>query len=144
MIEERIARSGWTYQAVLPDGPDDFGWLHTIGLEDRGRAELIVVGLGPSTAQSILDTVLVGPLLGGGEWPSPGDTLPGPYPARYEVKMLKVDPDVAAAGSWFVFAHARRGRFGGLDALQVVWPSDDGSWPRETTTAQPLLGEPWW
>jgi hypothetical protein len=143
-IEDKIARYGWVLQGVLPDRKGEYGWSYTVGLEDRDLPELIVTGLPPQTAHTIISRIIRDCDEGRRAWPSAGDTLGGVLMGDHLLRVVAVEPDIAQAGEWFAVAHARRASRVGLTALQIVWPNEDDSWPEGPTEAQPLLGTVWW
>ncbi|MDH3308754.1 MAG: DUF4262 domain-containing protein [Acidimicrobiia bacterium] len=144
-IENIIARRGWACQAVF-ECVDDPGaeWVYSIGLEDRGWPEFIVVGLPPDVGARTINQLCDDVAAGIRPMPASGDTLHGVAPNGYPLRTITVQPDIIQGGEWFNVALVRRGSRQGLSAVQLVWPSVAGEWPEETTDTQPLLGDPWW
>lgn len=141
--ERLISRYGWTCQSVM-SSPTTPGWAYTIGLEDRGHPELIVVGRPAKTAYAILEDLAVEVVNGAPSLLAVGKIFGHSCGLSARLAVLAVDPDVVSAGGWFNMAIARRGGAEGLRALQLVWSDPLGNLPTETTERQPLLGDPWW
>jgi len=118
-------------------------WSYTIGHEDHGRAELIMVGMTSQLRQGLLNDIS-DDAIASGRWPEHGDVLHDYLLGDYEMRVIAVDEDVAEAGEWFNVALARRGSRSGFRALQIVWPDLDYTWMRPHDEHQQLLGEPWW
>jgi hypothetical protein len=122
-------------------------WAHTAGLHrDLGHPELVLVGLPAPVAAAVLEqlaeTVLRGVRLRAGVATELGEL---------RLRLVDVDPDVAAAGEWFRVGRALLGRLGDPwpPTLQVLWAVADGGFPDETgrpvvgvTPPQPLLSRP--
>lgn len=144
-IEDLIDEHGWMVQGVFRcAGEPGAAWVYTVGLDDLGHPELLVVGLEVETAGAILNRVVDGAMSGARRWPAVGDTLGGLFRDGYAMRVVAVDPEVAVAGEWFNVALARRGSPDGFRPLQLVWQELDYSWPVESTDGQPLLGGRWW
>lgn len=138
-LDAVIAQHGWAVQGVVAEegvvvaGPPS--WCYTVGLEDRGLPELLIVGLDPRTAQTILNDAAQH-LIDGAAW-SHGDRVEELL-RGYDMAVVAVTDEVATAGDWFNVAFARRGSRTDLDVLQLVWPDRDGDYL--DTARQPILG----
>jgi hypothetical protein len=144
-LEALIREHGWAVQGVFnTTAPGPSGWVYTIGLEDQGRPELAIVGLPLDTAHGLLHALLVDVVDGIRSWPTVGDTIVGLVHGGYGLRVVAVDPGVAAAGDWFLGALARRGTVDDFRPLQLVWQEADYSWPDGRSDRQPVLGDRWW
>jgi len=126
------------------NNPNSPNWVYTIGLEDLGRPEMIVVGYSAPESHAMLNDWAKRALGGDLQWPEAGEIVGHSCGSARRVAVVEVDFGLAAAGEWFNLALARRGGSGGFQALQLVWSDAFGQLPSVTTFEQPLLGEPWW
>lgn len=143
-LEAAIAEFGWSVTAVAPVLGDVVGntWAYTIGVEDKGGPEFLMIGPPYWFIQTILNGV-VRDCLDHSRWWKDGDRIPGRLEGDYELLAVQVPADVVSAGDWFNVAKRRRrllGRSAPLYALQVVWPDDAGL--HEPSDLQPILGRP--
>lgn len=144
-LERVIQKSGWACQSVLAsNNPESPNWVYTIGLEDLGRPEMIVVGYSALESHAMLNAWAKRALGGDLQWPEPGEIVGHSCGSARRVAVVEVDFGLAAAGEWFNMALARRGGSDGFQALQMVWSDESGQLPVVTTLEQPLLGEVWW
>jgi hypothetical protein len=140
-LEAKITEFGWTITVVAPSVADTAGtiWGYTIGVEDKGGPEFLMMGLPARLMQTFLNQV-VRECLHRGSWWEDGDRIPGVV-VGYELLAVRVPDDVALAGTWFNVAKRRR-RLRGvttpLYALQLVWPDDAGDY--HDTEIQTILG----
>src|SRR5689334_18985943 len=68
-LEALIREHGWAVQGVFDaTSPGPSGWVYTIGLEDLGHAELMIVGLPLDTAHGLLNRVLTEAVAGTRVW----------------------------------------------------------------------------
>ena len=133
MFDDLIREHGWAVQGVCnPRGsPGPSGWAYTIGLEDRDRPELLIVGLPMSTAHGLLNDVITEAVDGARRWPSVGDTIVGLAQGGYGLRVVEVDVAVAAGGDWFLGALARRGGAAGFRPLHSCGSSPTTRGPTE-------------
>lgn len=144
-LEHMIREHGWAVQGVFnTNAPGPSGWVYTIGLEDLGHPELVIVGLPLDTAHRVLQDLLTDAARGRRPWPAAGDTIVGLVRGGYAMRVVAVDEGVAAAGDWFLGALARRGSDEDFWPLQLVWQEADFSWPDGGCDCQPILGDRWW
>ena len=144
-LERVIQKSGWACQSVLAGkDPDSPNWVYTIGLEDLGRPEMIVIGYPAPESHAMLNDCAKRALGGDLQRPKPGEIIGHSCGCARRVAVVEVDLGVAAAGEWFNMALARRRGSDGFQALQLVWSDEFGQLPTVTTVEQPLLGESWW
>jgi Domain of unknown function (DUF4262) len=144
-VQDTIDRCGWMCQAVGGgDGDDGPAWVYTIGLEDIGQAEMVIVNLSMYVSASVINCIGMEAQAGSRPWPVEGDTIDGVLANGYGLRVLNVDPDIELGGEWFNMALNRRDSRTDFGALQLVWQERDGSWPNQSTERQPLLGTPWW
>jgi hypothetical protein len=143
-VQETIDRCGWMCQAV--GGSDDEGpsWVYTIGLEDIGRPEMVMVNLSMEVSASVMNRIGLEAQAGKRPWPKAGDCIEGILANGYDLRVVDVEPDIALGGEWFNMALNRRNSRTNFSGLQIVWQEMDGSWPTVSTVRQPLLGAPWW
>lgn len=131
-----IEKSGWMIQYVEAgdDGLAEPSFAYTVGLTGRGHPELLIAGLDPPTSARVLNTVA----RSAGDVPlNPGLRLDNPPGCPLEV--VRVD----APGEILLAAAQLYGP--GVEALQLVYPDDDGGWPwdvhyRADRWPQPLYG----
>lgn len=143
-LEATIAEFGWNVTAVAPVvGEAGQVWAYTIGVEDKGGPEFLMIGLPPRLIQTILNSV-VKDCLERSRWWKDGDRIPGHLGGDYELLAVQVPSDVVSAGDWFNVGKRRRRLLGRsaspLYALQLVWPGQDGE--HEPSELQPILGRP--
>lgn len=119
--EELIAKSGWMVQSVIGQPP--FGY--TVGLSRRGLPELVMVGLPPKTAHTILNAI-ARRLVDGACTIEDGkldhEVLQG-FPAIYR----KVPP--AAVQDHLRVLIALSPAEQPPEVFQVVWPDQMGNFP---------------
>lgn len=143
-MEATIAEFGWNVTAVAPvQGQAGNVWAYTIGVEDKGGPEFLMVGLPPRLIQTILNSV-VQDCLDHSRWWKDGDRIEGQLEGDYVLLAVQVPADVVSAGDWFNVAKRRRRLLGRsaspLYVLQLVWPDADGR--HEPSDLQPILGRP--
>lgn len=143
-VEATIEEHGWACQSVMAErGGFSPGWTYTVGHEDYGRSELLMIGAPMSVACGLLNAIS-DEYIDSGVWLEHGELLEGYCLDGYKLRVLGVDEDLASAGEWFNVAIARRRAEGAFNALQIVWQKEDYSWPSPYDEKQPLLGSPWW
>jgi hypothetical protein len=144
-LERLITNFGWSVMVVAPTAASPAGptWAYTIGLEDQGGPEFLMVGLPARVMQTVLNAV-ARDCLDRGRWWEDGDRVGGVLANDHDLLVVGVPADVATGGAWFNVAKRRRRRLHGLTtpihALQLVWPDDTGR--HEPTVLQPVLGRP--
>lgn len=106
--DRRISKYGWTCQSVM-SSPTTPGWAYTIGLEDHGHPELIVVGSPANEAYAALEGPATAAVNGGPPLQAFGSIRRHTCALRPKWAVLAVDPDVVSAGEWFNMASVRRG-----------------------------------
>lgn len=135
-LKSLVDRHGWAYRHVLGDpAPDSAPFTYTVGLTDRGWAELIVTGLPVEVAGVYLANAV-------DEQESRGAFGAGQRSSALtesgEVIFIKVDDT-----SGMTATHELMGDF---EALQLIWPDSTDRFPwqvgyRNGPTTQPILGE---
>ena len=164
---EAIERHGYAIVQVAPDLDIEHarpGYAHTVGLRQRGLAELLILGLPGATARMVLATLADHGL---SQSELPLNTPLAGFFDGFEPVLRPLDPEGAAAwmnpvspkaatalrrdavdpGGW---SKARQigGAMPRLQLLQVVWPDPCGHYPWEgefddaLRPAQPLLPGP--
>ncbi|MGI6797038.1 DUF4262 domain-containing protein [Gordonia sihwensis] len=132
-----IAEGRWSVTGVLGDAANP-PLTYTTGLTAHGRPELVMTGLPPDLAGILLDhaarAVVADPGFG------PGSDVPARL--RRPVRFRAID--VIDAGALRLTRVVYGARF---DAIQLVWPDDDGRYPWQSgysipARVQPLLGVP--
>jgi hypothetical protein len=114
LIYAAVQENGWIVQYVTDRTP----FAYTIGLHQRGLPELLVTGMPPQRARLVLNTVAEY-LVNGGR-PVPGERmLIGGELLLDFVQVQHPDAHLKFAVSIY----------GPLQALQVVWPDDQGHRP---------------
>jgi hypothetical protein len=111
VVRPVVVRSGFAVQATESHGVPI---AYTVGLTERGAAELVVTGKPPHDAYDLLAAVLAGE-----ETPTPGgrcDLVTGP--ALWAHQVLRPQSLVVAASL-----------YPRLSALQLVWADALGRWP---------------
>jgi hypothetical protein len=116
LIYEKVQENGWIVQFVEGDRTP---FAYTIGLHPRGLPELLVTGMPPQRANLVLNSVAQY-LLDGGR-PVPGERM------LVGGELLLDFVQVQHPSAHLKFAVAFYGT--GLQALQVVWPDDQGHRP---------------
>jgi len=142
-VEQIIAETGWMVQGVYPtaDQPGP-GWCYTVGVEDKGGPEYLLIGLSPDIATPVLNSV-VRDCLEHDRWWKHGDTVSGMLVGGYDMRAVAVAH--ADDGHWFNVANRRRRRFGPqgpLNVVQLVWPDRNQTF--SASKNQPFLGVTWW
>jgi hypothetical protein len=120
-VEGHIAATGQSVIGVFGDGISPT-FSYTIGRTDRGKPELIAVGLPPATAQAIFNSINDGM-----EPETVGEVIEGV--ANFPLRLGAVSD--AAIDEYMVQAVARQERVAGPRpaALQVVYPDPEGRYP---------------
>ncbi|HEX7321505.1 MAG TPA: DUF4262 domain-containing protein [Mycobacterium sp.] len=132
VIRETVVKHGWAVQFVESERAP---YAYTVGLHERGLPELLVTGLSPQLAVRMLNSVAAY-LVDGGK-PLAGELISltgGPLVEVVQVQHPDVHMNVAVA----LYG-------GGIRALQLVWPDDQGHRPwcaefRNGKARQPVLG----
>lgn len=134
-----IAKRYWTVTAVRANPGAGFpSHAYTTGLTSLGHPELIVYGLEPGIAGSILNTVGHRIALAGGKLTA-GERLSG-FIAD-DLDLMVIDAITTSD------LRVARAVYGEVTAWQLVWPDATGEYPWSARygmarTAQPLAGLP--
>ena len=136
-----ICNHGWMVQGVS-EGDDFPEFAYTIGLSDKYKCELIVVGLDPARATLVLNSAAKTLLARGNVPLKPGEKIEKVVEG-YSVCFIAVDEEPRKE-----LMHMNELVTGKSDfqALQLVWPDRSGCfpWDSECTPVvkvfQPLLG----
>lgn len=140
-VREKVAEYGWMAQGVIAN-ENQPGWLYTIGLAAVGHPEIIIVGLPPKVAHSLL-AQMADEILSNQKRFEPGPEYSGYLADGFKVTFLDV-ADVGE-GDWFNIAHSYYGDHD-FEALQMVWPDKEGHFPwdpqYDVRYHQCLVGEP--
>lgn len=134
-----IAKRYWTVTAVRATQSVGFpSYAYTTGLISLGHPELIIYGLEPGEAGSILNTVGHRIARAGGRL-VPGERLSGFLDDDLDLMVIEAlsTSDLRVATSVY----------GSVSAWQLVWPDRAGRYPwsagyRIAKTVQPLAGLP--
>lgn len=122
MVAENVAEHGWTVMGVGGDAV----WptfAYTIGLTELGHPELLMIGLPPPQAQSLLNDM--GGAIKVGRRYTPGERVPQII-SHYDVLIRGPINPVRARMIQAI------NLYGDIDALQVLWPDTGGVFPGET------------
>jgi hypothetical protein len=122
-IAELVERHGWVVITVAPEGLHTPGFSYTVGLRDRGLAEIVMIGLPMEVAHAALNQ-LAGEFVGGTP-PLLGAALN--HVMTLPVMLRHVPAERAAP--YMRVANERAGAR--LDALQLVWPDEAAIFPWE-------------
>ena len=147
-VDQRIEQFGWIIQSVVPpeDNELQIHYSYTVGLSaPRFRhAELIICGLGPEMARSILnglaDAVKAGHTFVSGEMSS------GHLKSGLDLQVISAP--LAHGRCPLEVANSLFGSVEPVPALQVVWPDANNRFPWQLAfdpgyiEYQPLLGPP--
>jgi hypothetical protein len=133
ILRASILKQGWAVQYVEDDRNP---FAYTIGLHERGLAELLVTGVSPQRASQLLNTVARYTVRE--VQPAPGDLISLPEGQMLEVVQVE-QPD--AHLNMAVAIYGRKVR-----ALQLVWRDERGHSPwcpdfDEGRGSQPVLGK---
>ena len=130
-IESLIAEHGWAIQGVGGRAPGDLGIFYTVGLTAANRSELCLSALSPPLSADVLNAAVkihLGAELKHGDETRDLASVPLRMISAPELEM-----------------NVARALYGPqVQALQLVWPDDEGNWPPSSRMAQRLFGEPWW
>lgn len=117
---EVIAEHGWMVQGVGGMGATP-GFCYTIGLTEHNHPELLMRGLDIRLMHTLLND-LARPVLEQGVRYQPGDRVPN-IVRDYDVLIHgPIEPRAAEMIQALNL-------YGGIDALQVLWPAADGTFP---------------
>lgn len=123
-MDDKIARAGYAVQAVLSDGTAP-PYSYTIGLAEKGEAEIAISGLGPNTAWTILTLIVEktreGLVL------ADGLRIPEII-QNYDVVVREAEPSRVASHARGAVVRAGPRDF---DLFQIVFPDVDGRFPWE-------------
>ena len=134
-LERIVDTHGWAIRHVLGDGAAA-PFSYTVGLTARGWDELVITGLPAEVADVFIRNAV-------DEQESSGAFQPGDRTDALtesgEVAFIRVDDRRRLT--------AAERMLGDFEALQLVWPDSNGSFPwdigyRNTPEAQPFLGSP--
>jgi Domain of unknown function (DUF4262) len=114
LIYAAVQKNGWVVQFVSDRTP----FAYTIGLHPRGLPELLVTGMPPERAKLVLDSVAQYLVEGGRPVPGERMLIGGELLLDF-VQVQHPDAHLKFAVSIY----------GPLQALQLVWPDDQGHRP---------------
>jgi hypothetical protein len=114
LIYAAVQANGWVVQFVSDRTP----FAYTIGLHPRGLPELLVTGMPPERAKLVLDSVAQYLVEGGRPVPGERMLIGGELLLDF-VQVQHPDAHLKFAVSIY----------GPLQALQLVWPDDQGHRP---------------
>lgn len=157
-VQEHIDRVGWSVTGVFPtqnDPPETTPFAYTIGLTEKSLPELLIAGLGPRQAQSLLNLAAQhvvetglpfthGQTVTGVAVGNPLVALNVPVPQRIGDQL---NAHGALADTLYPgVAIARYGR-SRLRLQQLVWPDRNGQFPWSAfyvidSWVQPVLAAP--
>lgn len=139
----RIAEVGYGIQGVIaPSGDHDDGvgaWAYTVGLLDAaGHPEMIIAGVAPDLAASVLSVLAQSALEG--ERYLVGETIDLGGPIARVGYVHDVQYELGTFSTWFRLIMAGVLRESTLDAVQIILPVDGP--PFGARSSQPLLSLP--
>jgi hypothetical protein len=138
-MDRHIAEYG---VSILTVSGGAYPYSYTIGMTERGRHEMLVLGLTQEDAMYVLNTLSVLPDL------QPGNTVT--LVGGFEVKLVLVDDALANQYAIQAYRHYRDRLEKVKGVLQVLIPDDKGVFPddpkchRKFRGAQMLQKETWW
>ena len=130
MITEMVRRHGWAVQAVMGEGTEP-PFAYTVGLFGLHHPELIVFGLGYSSAVALLNVM-------GSKVRENGDLSPGDV-VHWEGTDTRVRVDALPRPAELLFAANRyyqRPDEASVPALQLTWDIN-GAFPGESGYSKP-------
>lgn len=143
-VAATIERHGWAVPVVLDDGPGDPAFAYSIGLQERGLPELLVIGPCPTHAGTLVQHIAT--VLAATPSTARAGTvvdLPSEFPWD-QVLLGEVQPHWARRYVIQADAHYDRA----VTVLQILVPEDDASAPDDAEVdpthleRQPVLSEP--
>lgn len=135
-----VEKFGFAVQGVFPDtnsGGGEPGFCYTVGLAAQRLPELILFGLPPTVAQSLLND-LGSRMRAGTTQVAAGDTVWG-LVRGYPVRLV----EVTDSREHLTISNRFAGGPSAVAALQVVFPDAQGRWPWESesgVSGLPVLG----
>jgi hypothetical protein len=125
-IDEVVKKHGW-FAASVEDAEPPF--LYTIGLvATYGHPELIIFGLQPRTAHSVLTDI--SGQIGRGVSFAAEATYPGILAGEFSIGIRSVHPSHHPVYLGYAMGYCRYiGRTDQLSAVQIFWPDDNGKLP---------------
>ena len=130
-IECLIAEHGWAIQGVGGRTSADLDFFYTVGLTAASRSELCLSALSPPLSARVLNAaakIHLGAELKHGDETRDLASVPLRVISAPELEM-----------------NVARALYGPqVQAVQLVWPDEEGNWPPSSSVAQRLFGEPWW
>ena len=131
-LEADIEKHGWHVLSVFGDDSPNFSY--TIGFKETfNHPEILMSGLSMELMHQLLNDI--GKLIKKGYSFNNGDTC-NEVIKGYLVKFLTVD--YSHKDEYFRAASAHYGE-GNFEALQCVWPDQDGNFPLKTDSNQEVL-----
>lgn len=117
----KIEEYGWTIIAVFPtaDEPDQVEFAYTVGLSAMSLPEVIVAGLPPNVAHSVLNNVAAGMI----DRPyDVDDEYDGVLAGGYKVRFREASSDLLSVA---------RKLYPVVGVLQLLWPDKEGHFPTD-------------
>ena len=134
-VHEIVDEHGVAIQYVMPE-PDSSGFAYTVGCSELNKPEVVVCGLSPESAHSILNT-LYSAMKEGALEPKAGMVLPG-IVEDFDVTFTEVTEEHQANV-------ARRFYGDNCEVLQLVMPDMNARWPwEEGYDLDPRVQKTWW
>jgi hypothetical protein len=138
--DHHIADVGWAVTLVIPDA-DEAPFAYTVGLTAHTAPELVITGLPPDIAHTLLNDMATRALHHGARWQH-RDRVTDLFAGFDSMVINGAANDLITPGTANARYGARRVRL-----QQIVWPDPDGNFPWETgyrypATDQPLLTPP--
>jgi uncharacterized protein DUF4262 len=139
-LRHRILEHGWAVLSILSEGRRRHpGFSYTIGLWSIGHPELVVFGLAPDRAQTLLnevsERVRTGLTLVGRETVSAVSMHPSHYLRVFP--LPDAESVLLRARDQFRGDHAEP-----VSALQLVWADENGAFPWEPSYDSPAWLQP--
>jgi hypothetical protein len=128
-IRAVIDTHGWAGMAIFDPANQRASWFYTVGVTTLGHPELVIFGLPPEVAHGVADTAIA-QIRDGGRY-EPGTTYDDILEDGFAVAVVKVDEP---GHDEYPLGMARRIYGSDVEAVQLVWPGDDGLFPWSGTT----------
>jgi hypothetical protein len=131
-LDKDIGKYGWHIISVF--GENSLNFDYTVGFtETLNHPEIVISGLNVELMHGLLNDI--GELIKQGYSFANGDTS-SKVIKGYQVKFLSVDK--SNIGEYFCADNTHYGE-GNFEALQCIWPDQEGNFPLKTDNGQEVL-----